>query len=225
MFGAAGCSAWLIDPETDELVCWQEAGSASEIVRGWRLAPGQGIAGWVANRDESLIVQDTQTDPRYFQGVDEQAGLGLRSILAVPLRGKGDVIGVLEVVDDVVGRFTTADLTLVESLASTVATAIENARLYGQARQDAETKAVLLREVNHRVKNNLAAIIGLLYAEQGRVGMESGPDGQTLMKDLINRVHGLATVHGMLCASEWTPLPLDELTRKIIRAAFQMDPH
>ena len=43
----AACSIWLIDLETDELVCRQAVGPQSDIVRGWRLAPGEGLAGWV----------------------------------------------------------------------------------------------------------------------------------------------------------------------------------
>ena len=48
LLGAVGCSAWLIDPETEELVCRQVAGPQREIVRNWRLEVGQGIAGRVA---------------------------------------------------------------------------------------------------------------------------------------------------------------------------------
>ncbi|MCP4539904.1 MAG: PAS domain S-box protein, partial [Chloroflexi bacterium] len=50
------CSIWLIDAETDELVCRQATGHQNEMVRGWRLAPGVGIAGSVVRSGESLIV-------------------------------------------------------------------------------------------------------------------------------------------------------------------------
>jgi PAS domain S-box-containing protein len=153
-------SVWLIDQETDELVCQQATGPQGESVLGWRLAPGQGLAGWVARAGESLIVPDVWTDERHFKGIDQQTGLPLRSILTVPLRVKNGIIGVLQVMDTQVDRFQPTDLRLAESLATTAAIAIENARLYEQTRQDAETKSVLLDEINHRVKNNLSAIIG-----------------------------------------------------------------
>ena len=130
VLGVVACSAWLGDPETGDLVCRQVTDPQGEIVRGWRLAPGQGLAGWVTQHGESLNVPDVQADARHFKGVDQQTGLPLRSILTVPLRVKQEVIGVIQVVDAAVGRFTPNHVRLVESLASTSAIAIENARLY-----------------------------------------------------------------------------------------------
>jgi len=126
------CSIWLIDPETDELVCRQVTDPQSEIMRGWRLKSGQGLAGRVARSGESLIVPDVETDERHFKGVDQQTGLPLRSILTAPLRVRNDVIGVLQVVDAEVDRFNSADLALLEPLAAAAASAIENAQLYEQ---------------------------------------------------------------------------------------------
>jgi len=225
LLGVVASSIWLTDSETDELVCEQVTGPQSEIVRGWRLAPGEGLAGWVVHHDESLIVPDVRADERYFKRVDEQIGLSLRSILTVPLRLKQSVIGVLQVVDTEVDRFSIMDLELMESLAATAAMAIENARLYEQARRDAETKSTLLREVNHRVKNNLSAIIGLLYAERRRAKAEDQAVYQSVTRNLVNRVQSLATVHSLLSASEWAPLRLSTLAARVIRSSLQMLPH
>jgi PAS domain S-box-containing protein len=217
-------SVWLTDSTTGELVCWHATGPGHDVVRGWRMSPGQGIAGWVALHGESLIVPDAWDDERYFSGVDEQVQLGLRSILTVPLQVREGVIGVLQVVDLAAGRFSATDLDLLEPLAATAAIAIENARLYERARQDAETKSTLLREVNHRVKNNLSAIVGLLYAERRHADAEREAVHQSITQNLVNRVQGLSTVHGLLSASEWAPLPLSELAVQIIRSSLRMLP-
>ncbi len=212
---------WLIDTETDELVCRQVSGSRnSQKLRGLRLPPGEGIAGWVAHHSQSLIVADAQTNKYYCKETEQQTGLVLHSILTVPLRARLNVIGVIQVVDTEVNRFGATDLMLVESLATTAAIAIENARLYEQTRRDAETKAMLLAEVNHRVQNNLATIIGLLSIERNYVQTED----RAIMKDLINRVRGLATVHKLLSASDWSPLPLAQLTERVIYTALQALP-
>jgi len=224
LLNVVACSIWLLDPATGELVCRQVTGPESEIVRGWRLLPSEGLAGWVARRGKSLIVPDAQADERHFKGVDQQTGLSLRSILSVPLKVKDNVIGVLQVVDAEVDRFGTTDLTLLEPLATTAALAIENVRLYERARQDAEIKSTLLREINHRVKNNLSAIIGLLYAERRRVELKGQPVYRAIMTDLVSRVRGLATVHNQLSASGWLPLPLSELTAQVIRSSLQTLP-
>ncbi len=221
-------SVWLFDPETNEMVYQQAAGSLNETIRGLglRVPPGeeQGITGWVARHGESVIMPDTRADERYFKGVDQQTGLERRSFLSIPLKVKGKVIGVLNVGDTEVNRFDATDLTLVESLAATAAIAVDNARLYEQVRQDAATKSVLLQEVNHRVKNNLAAIIGLLYAERRHIGIEDQAIYQSIIKDLTNRVQSLATVHKLLSDSEWRPLLLNELTAQVIRSSLQMLP-
>jgi signal transduction histidine kinase/PAS domain-containing protein len=130
LLDVTACSIWLFDAETGQLVCWQSAGPHSERVRGWRLAPGEGIVGWVAQHGESLIVPNAWADARYFREVGETAGLGLRSILSIPLRSKQAMIGVLQVVDTQVGRFDARDLKLLEPLAASAVIAIENARLY-----------------------------------------------------------------------------------------------
>jgi PAS domain S-box-containing protein len=225
LLDVSASSVWLIDRETGELVCQQATGSQSETVRGWRLSPGQGLAGWVARTGESLIVPDTRANEHYFKGVDQQTGLPLRSVLAVPLRVRDSVIGVAQVVDTEVDRFQPTDLRLVESLATPAAIAIENAQLYEQARRDTETKSVLIDEINHRVKNNISTIIGLLYAEQRYAKAEAQAAYQSIIGDMVNRLHGLATVHSMLSASEWAPLRLNELASQIIRSSWQTLPH
>ncbi len=170
-------SIWLIDPTTGELVCQHATGPHSDEVRGWRLAPGQGLAGWVARSGQSQIVPDTQSDRRHFKGVDRSTGLVLRSILSVPLRTKHGVIGVLQVVDTAVNRFQPADLELMEPLAATAAIAIENARLYAEEQQRAAAlaraleqqqeldrlKSEFIQNVSHELRTPLSLITG--YAE------------------------------------------------------------
>jgi PAS domain S-box-containing protein len=136
LLNVEACRVWLVDPETDEMVCRQCAGEKSELVRGWRMAPGVGFAGWVARQGKSLIVQDALTDPRRATHFYQQTGLTVRSILSVPLWFKQSVMGALTVADPNVNRFTTADLGLVESLAAAASTAIVNAQLYERAQQE-----------------------------------------------------------------------------------------
>lgn len=138
LLDVVACSVWLNDPATGELVCQQVIGPQSEIVRGWRLAPGEGLAGWVACHGESLIVPDTRADERHFEGVDERTGLKLHSILCVPLQVKQNILGVLQIVDEKVNRFDATELTLIEPLAASAASAIENARLLEKTRQQAQ---------------------------------------------------------------------------------------
>lgn len=96
--------------------------------------------------------------------------------------------------------------------------------LYLQARKDSESREELLREVNHRVKNNLAAIVGLLYAERRFLNSEQEEIWRPVQQDLISRIQGLATVHSMLSATRWAPLPMSDLTYRILSSTLKAVP-
>jgi signal transduction histidine kinase/CheY-like chemotaxis protein len=136
LMNVTACSVWLIDPDTGELVCQQATGPQSKIVLGWRLSQEEGLIGWVARNDKSLIVPDAQKDERHFRGLEQPSKLVMRSIISVPLKVKQDVIGVLQALDTETGRFDDTHLILMEPLAASAALAIENARLYQRAQQE-----------------------------------------------------------------------------------------
>ena len=155
MLGAVACSIWLIDEETDELVCREATDPKSEIIRGWRLTHGQGIADWVVRHGESLIVPDARKDERHFKGVDEKTGIEVRSILSVPLFVETDVVGVIQAVDTEVNRFELTDLLMLDSLAASAAIAIKNARMFNELQREIEKRKqteTALRESENRFR-------------------------------------------------------------------------
>jgi PAS domain S-box-containing protein len=81
----------------------------------------------------------------------------------------------------------------------------------------AEAQRVLLREVNHRVKNNLAAILGMLRLEEGRAG---DAPVEPLLRELVGRVMALSSVHSMLSSSEWRSISLHDLCTQIIESSI-----
>jgi signal transduction histidine kinase/FixJ family two-component response regulator len=188
LMDVTACSIWLLDPETGNLVCREATGEASELVQGWHLAParkgpgGEGLVWWAVKNSQALMVPDAQVDERHFKGVDQYTGLKLRSILTVPLKVRENAIGALQVADVEVDRFEPTDLTLIESLASTAAFAIENARLFSTEQQRAAALARALEQqkeldrlkdefiqnVSHELRTPLALIQG--YAELLRSG-------------------------------------------------------
>ena len=130
LLGAVACSIWLVEAGSGDLVCCQVTEPARDIMRGWRLPAKQGIAGWVVGHGQSLLLNDAQNDPRHFKGVDAETTLTTRSLLCVPLQVKTQIIGVVQALDTSANTFKDSDLTLIESLAATAATAIENAQLH-----------------------------------------------------------------------------------------------
>jgi len=130
MLDVTASSIWLLDKATQELVCRQATGPRAETVRGWRISIEQGIVGWTAKNDQSVIIIDAQTDERHFPGVDRSIGLQMRAMVSAPLRVQNQVIGVIQSVDELPARFDASSLRLIELLANSAAIAIENARLY-----------------------------------------------------------------------------------------------
>ncbi len=154
LLGAVAGSIWLTDSITEELVCRQVTEPHSGIVRGWRLQPGQGIAGWVAQNGQSLSVPDAQIDDRHFRGVDRKTDLTTHALLCVPLKVKDQVIGVIQVMDTESHSFQGSDLALLESFAAAAATAIENAQLHKRLAKHA---AEMEQRVVERTRELVAA--------------------------------------------------------------------
>ncbi len=128
--GSRAISVLLLDEETGELVFEVSVGSGAERLKGHRLPPGAGIAGWVAQQGQPVLVSRADEDPRFYSRVDDIVGIATHSLLGVPLKVKDKVIGVIEAVNKAEGRFDHNDLWLLESLARSAALAVENARLY-----------------------------------------------------------------------------------------------
>jgi PAS domain S-box-containing protein len=167
--GTEGASVWLWeDGQKDWLVCraaFQHVQSRPII--NLRLRPGQGIAGWVAQHGQSVITR-AYSDPRFFPGIDEQIGFRTISLLAVPLRVRDVVIGVVEAVNKRQGDFGQDDLALVETMAASAAIALDNAWLIETLRRrNAELEArneeldAFAHTVAHDLKNTLGVITGL----------------------------------------------------------------
>ena len=161
MLNVIACSAWLVDPDTDELVCRQVTDPMAQFVKGWRLERGQGVAGWVAQHGKSLIVEDVSRDSRHYGAVDARTGMPVRSMLTVPLMLHQEVIGVFQVVDGAVGRFEAHDQEMVELLTAVAANAIENARLHDNLKKQYDT---LKRTQTRLVQSEKLAAIGEIVA-------------------------------------------------------------
>ncbi|MFQ6058037.1 MAG: GAF domain-containing protein [Anaerolineae bacterium] len=133
---------------------------------------GKGITAWVAATGEPLLAPDVSQEPRYLLLPNSTE---IRSELAVPLKTKTEVIGVLDVESDRLNAFDESDLVVLQSLAHQAAIAIENARLYEQAQQLAvvEERQRLARELHDSVTQSLFSMT--LTAQAARTLLERDP--------------------------------------------------
>jgi GAF domain-containing protein/FixJ family two-component response regulator len=125
-------SFFLLDEQSGSLVFRSGTGKGAEKLIGRQMALGEGIAGWVAEHAEALLVREAQSDPRFSPVFDGLTGTVTESLLCVPLMIKGRVIGVMEALNKPPPGFSEEDLAMLRSLAAVVAVSVENARLHRQ---------------------------------------------------------------------------------------------
>ena len=109
---------------------------------------GEGITGWVAGSGQPLLVPDVSREPRFLK-CDTQ--VLTQSELAVPIKLKGEVIGVLDAQSAQLDAFTPVDVFTMQTVADQLAIAIDNARLYAETRRRTERLTVV---------NRVAAAVG-----------------------------------------------------------------
>jgi phosphoserine phosphatase RsbU/P len=124
-------------------------GYPNDLVENLRVPVGQGITGTAAATGHSVRVSDTSKDDRYIAAIEN-----VRSELAVPLMLQGKPVGVLDIQSRHPDYFTPEQQSILTLLASRLAVAIENARLYQKERTQAET-LLLLNEVGRETSSIL----------------------------------------------------------------------
>jgi class 3 adenylate cyclase/GAF domain-containing protein len=135
----------LLFLEKDELEIAVAFNIKIKSMKKFRLKIGQGIAGYVAARGKSIMVNDIEKSPHFFPMVDQSSGFTTQSALCVPMVSQGKVIGVIEVLNKINGEFDTDDKDLLQSIATSVCIALENARLYKETVSMAEQE----RDIRH----------------------------------------------------------------------------
>jgi two-component sensor histidine kinase len=209
VLGVDGCGVTLTTETPGELLVAAATPPLDRLV-GRRLStpyrPVERMFNERAPRMVSDLSAERELDPIWQQIPD--AG----SFLTVPLyHANRQPLGLLTLIRRARGVFTREQIEMAQVFAARTATAIENARLHEQARRDAETRAMLLRELNHRVKNNLAGIAGLLAVEEANVPEEARP---TLAR-LAQRVRVMATAHELFTGGA-AAVMLRELVEKVV---------
>lgn len=128
---AKDSSLLLLDEETNELVFNVALGEKGERMQEFRVKLGQGIAGEVAATGEPIVVADVRADSRWDQSFDAKTGFETKSIMAVPIKVRDSVIGVIEVLNaGFSGSLTDEDLDIFTAFSAQAAIALENARVY-----------------------------------------------------------------------------------------------
>jgi GAF domain-containing protein len=201
LFSAAACSLALVDQDGERLEFVAAAGAGAEQLVGMRISAGQGIAGWVLASGQPIELSDVARDPRFARDVAERTGYVPRSILAMPVEGSQQTLGVLEVLDRGDADRLGADHgQLLALFARQAALAVEQARVFadlgrallqaaaraaeGASLRDALTRAA---QMAPRPSAELAELAARFHALA-----RLGPDERRAATELLGVVLGYA---------------------------------
>lgn len=116
VIGANDGSISRLDQATGELVFVLVHGDIQQELRGHRIKGNVGIAGWVVNQREPLIVNNPRQDWRFSLEVDQEFNFFTRSIICMPLLAQDELIGVIQLLNKRGDEFTETDMALLSIL-------------------------------------------------------------------------------------------------------------
>src|SRR3989454_9302325 len=229
-------SVLLADPEAKQLVFYHSIG-AKPVPRGTAIPWDQGIAGTVFQSGEPVIIGDVKKSSHHYAGIDRATGFVTRDMITVPLkRWKGDPIGVLNVLNKRNGVLDEHDLDLLMIISAFTALAIEQARLFGEAKK-AEIVG-LLGDIRHDLKNLLQPIVSgtsimksefdeilsaLPEAEVNRVKTSRGISEEAIriVKNTTRRIHDRVKeiadcVKGLSAPPNFAPCKVADVVRNVL---------
>ena len=176
----------------------------STFSEGYPHKVGACLCGQAVTSREPVFSTKITTDPRCTR--KECIRAGAASFAAIPLSIQGRILGVMGIASGT-GQDFTQNRVFLETICGQLAVGLQNALLFKGMEENAKklqkevaTKTLLLKEVHHRVKNNLNVISSLLNLQLQEV--EAGKDARSAFQDSRNRIFTMAQVHERLYETE-----------------------
>jgi putative methionine-R-sulfoxide reductase with GAF domain len=171
---------YLFDQDKTDLIMVGGTGNAGRamLASGHKIQRGRGLVGRAADGKQAVVVSDVTRDPGWLPN---PLLPNTRSEIATPIMLGDDVLGVLDVQQDIRGGLTRNDAELLQSIANQVAIALRNAELYELAQRAAEREAVV-NVINQRIQQ-AASLEGVLQAAAEEIGRALGAQETTIQLD------------------------------------------
>lgn len=186
IMGARGCALLLFDEERGALALRAAHGLPREHAALSPIDVETSLTGQAIKRNAPVIVRDLVREPLY-QNRALARREGLRSFLSVPVIVRGKTIGAFNCYMGSVHEFSQEEIELFSTLANQTAVALENANL--------AMNSMLVREMHHRIKNNLQMVAMLLRLQ---LHDADGASPRQVLQQTINRILSIAAVHEAL---------------------------
>jgi two-component sensor histidine kinase len=152
-------------------------------------------AGYALKTGNPVISNHLEGEER-FRTPELLAAHGVRRAMNVILQGDGKPYGILEVDSRSEGEFTEHDIAFLQGAANILGMAIERQRHERQLNEALDLQQVLVKEINHRVKNSLQLVTSMLSLQAG-----AHPDVAERLKEASNRIAAIARAHDRLYRS------------------------
>jgi len=215
--GAERSCIFELDPDTKSLHVLAHYGLNTVLAHSMHISIGQCCAGrTVQSGRPSMAVDCFHADEHCILHSDPFVSAEIHSVLCVPLQVKQKILGCICIYSSHRHMLSPEQMQLVITFANEAAIAIDNARLYEETRRGLELKSALLRELHHRVKNNLATVAGILSLQRRR---SKSPEVRHTLAESVNRVQGLAATHDLLAHEDVSEARVDDIARKIVGVA------
>jgi signal transduction histidine kinase len=147
---AEQASILLYDQVKRELYFQAATNLDQPMMAGFTVPVDSSLAGWIVTHREHIIINDVERDTRHFGNVAKATNITTRTLMGVPMITNNRVIGALEAINKRDGLFTEEDVSLLTTLGSQAAVAIENARLFQQSD--------LIADLVHELRTPMASL-------------------------------------------------------------------
>jgi signal transduction histidine kinase len=226
----ASASVLLIDETSRELHFVAVTGQHSAFLKPVVVPTDRSIAGTVVRENRPLLIRDVRADPRWYQDADQASGFDTRSIIAVPLQLRGEVIGVVEAVNKQGGsEMTWDDVEILSTLATQAAVAVNNARLlaqlqaaYDELNELDRLKSEFIAVAAHELRTPLSLILGYsAFLQANASGLARGHadvvlQGAMRLRSLIDDMVNLREVDSGEATLQLETMPIQELVERSV---------
>jgi len=201
---ATGASALLLDQSGKTLHFTAATGPKALDIMPFTLQLGEGIAGWVAQHGEPVIVNDVRRDARFKRDIDQDIKFTTEAIVCVPLRVRDKMLGVIEVINRIDGSlFTDDDAELLSAVANQAAVVLENSHLYEILNErvvQSEGELAVTNQRLERERNLLHTVLqsmtdGVVVTDSAGLIQLVNPAAAALLPELENGALGQPLTH------------------------------
>ena len=176
---------YLVDDVKKEL--WSKVLQGTDMVE-IRLPIGKGLAGFVAETGETILIPDTYADPRFNPEIDKRTGYRTRNMICMPMKNKdGKIIGVFQLLNKNHGSFDTDDVSFIDALSAHASVAIENAHMAQEMVANERLSAVgkMASVIIHDIKNPMGTLRVYAQVMKRKSGNE---EANKLADEMIHQV-------------------------------------